>query len=293
MNTVFHIGFQRTASTWLKANVFSKIPVFYGNDDEECSNLFYGYILSKNFLEYNKKHAITGFKKIIKNKKTFLFSEESMVGKLLEPDIVSAKEILQRLSDLGKVKIIIFVRNQITIIWSLYKQYLKLGGYCDIHDFLYKEKASRYLDYLKYDLYLDYCHKLFGKKNVYVECYENLITNPTLAIKNMVYFIDKDIRGNIEIDKRPINRGYSPKVFSSLRALNRKSETRKNPCGEKDFDIFNYETCREMLNRYSLSLMENKPKKISSEVVAYCCRYKKFNNKLKNICDIERYRYPL
>ena len=157
MRVIFHVGYQKTASSYLQREVFPCIPqITFSKENKEFSEILYENILKKDSLSYfNEIENIKAlFCDIESNYKTILVSEEVMAGDILEPHIFTPKDVCDRLlhiksiSNRNEFKIIIVVRNQSSLIYSAYKEYLKLGGGGGVNEFLYKENNSKFFDYL-------------------------------------------------------------------------------------------------------------------------------------------------
>jgi hypothetical protein len=106
-----------------------------------------------------------------------------------------SKSIADRLySIFGNVKIIITIRNQPDMIKSTYSQYIKMGGTCRLSKFLDDKDiaGSRFMLRLKYKDLINYYRQLFGSKNVYVDCYECIKTDPRNFIVRLFQFLDLD-----------------------------------------------------------------------------------------------------
>jgi len=297
MNVVFHIGYQKTASTWLQNDVFPNIPLItFLNNDPKGREMLYENILKESSFNYDYKHVKTLFDGIINEhssmpQKTLLMSEEVMTGDLLEPTIFSPKDILDRLIELDKaLKIVIIVRNQSSLIWSSYKEYLKLGGCCNIEGFLYKEQSSKFLEQLHYGNLIKHYINSFGRENVFIGCYEDLVAKPEQFLLNMINFISSASFANIcecGLDDscfgKRRNVGYLGKGHSLVRLLNKISKTRRNPGGLlrsinhqgriKDFEF----KLRSLFRNYGNNIG------IPPEIIEYSLRYKGSNAYLQEL----------
>ena len=279
MSNIFHIGYMRTGSTWLQAEVFPKLPLLYGNSNPICSDIFYKNILQKSFFEYNSKDTKSALNTITERQPNipFLFSEETLSGNLLEPHAATPREMLERLRDLSDqdTKIIIILRNQPSLIWSLYTQYLKIGGCGTLTDFLYREKSNCYLSYLYYGSFVEYCYKLFKKENVYVGHFENLVKSPVNFVEDIISFIFGKPISPIEVNLAPQSVGYSIEIHEFLRWLNKQSETRINPSGGNFYKKDIYEVVRNAITDFSVATHATKiiPKELSTMLDTYCKRY--------------------
>ena len=109
-------------------------------------------------------------------------------------DYISGESALrnaQRLKSLfGNVKIIYVIREQISMLSSIYSQYVKMGGTLNIKDFLVDpiESAGLY-ERLKYHKQIEMYKKVFGEKEVFIGLYEEFKQNLPEFLTKLYGFI--------------------------------------------------------------------------------------------------------
>lgn len=225
--TVFvHVGYPKTASTWLQTRVFSNHPDFdYWHQDpgfdwvDKVVNLhdfdFDAKALRERFLADrgpgSGRHAMISF--------------EALVGDVFAGAWDTCR-IAERLrAVLGEARIIISIREQVSMLDSLYKQYLAQGGIGSVKSFLGLRPAGRThfsLNYLRYDRVVGYYRSLFGEDSVYVCLYEQLLESPDAFLRRLSDFLGID---GFDVDERSMrkkeNPGFSAFSTAVARVANR------------------------------------------------------------------------
>lgn len=183
-----HIGFHKTATTFLQKNFFPKLKnIKYMN--HKCNNLLLDLSYNPFFHKNNYKITFPDFS---------LISKESLSGDPFfnrKDRIKILKDIKSYFSDY-EIKIIVCLREQSSFIKSLYVQYVQIGGTENFDNFLSNKKKlfpykvkNPFLNIFEYDKYVKKLYELFGKENVYVYFYEDFISNKKKALKNICYFL--------------------------------------------------------------------------------------------------------
>jgi hypothetical protein len=157
-----------------------------------------------------------------------LLSHELLSGDLFTGR--DAKLIADRLHAIfGKAKIIITIREQVSIVESLYKYYVRGGGPLCIQDFVYKLNSpavdvfgkSSIFTKFKYDKIIEYYQSLFGEENVAVIPFEILKQNPRHFEETFFKECGLDLNlENEDISIKPSNKGFSNLSISINRCLN-------------------------------------------------------------------------
>lgn len=226
MRTVdfIHIGYQKSATTWLQKNNFfhPDVQLF---DVGKNSQLFNDFIYDSDFFFDEFKYRYQ-FEKIINSEKKrccYGISWERLCGDLYNGS--DSKRIVDRLySVFGRVKIIITIRSQLTMIKSAYSQYIKMGGTCSFEKFLDDRDIAgqRFLERLKYDGFINYCRQLFGAKYIYVDCYESIGINPGDFTHRLFNFLNLDSAKTMNEENLFIkeNKGFSSELLFLKKKIN-------------------------------------------------------------------------
>lgn len=308
MNFIYHIGPQKTASTWFQNSVFP-----YVNDVTfvKGSNYpdFIKYVLHEDGFRFTEKKMISILAQIAKcsnNNKSILISEELFLGNFFYPSVCSPLEICNRInctkSISENVKIVIVLRKQQDMIASLYKEYLKLGGCSSFKIYTQKDLLSKFLNMLEFDYYIKHYQANFGPENVYIGFFEELKNDRDLFLKNLLNFCTGNEYSKLSShipdlsvldNQNRRNIGLSERFFSLSRFLNMFCYTTLNPSG---IQIYHSKRLRKIDN--SLKILRNGKTKINfrEKCIEYALRYKESNWRLQELIpdvDIEKLGYLL
>ena len=178
-----HIGYHKTASTFLQSRVYPKIDnlLVLNHINEKTDQWFYKHFVQVNAHQFDKKNFLKNFTNIILasgvklEDKILAISEENLSGDIYTG--LESRELMLRLFDVfGPVKILIVIRNQIDYLLSAYGNYVVHGGTKRFSSWFYGEETrfKRIANKLIYSaLILDYM-ATFGERNVTVLQYERL-----------------------------------------------------------------------------------------------------------------------
>lgn len=197
---VVHIGYPKTATTWLQHGLIPRLPqvASLGRpalvdfeylrllfDLMACNSLDFDPAVYQNrYRDLHTRHraALAG--------KCKLLSFEFLTGS----DVYSGadtKELLDRIRALfGDVKILITIREQKAMIESVYRHYVGSGGALHVREFLYKASTpgvtlwgmNHLLLKFRYDRTVRYCQQVFGPENVKVIPFELVRSDPDLFL---------------------------------------------------------------------------------------------------------------
>jgi len=193
MSIVFHIGYPKSASTWLQENLFPKITNFTFINQVNTNEIF----LSSDVFQFNPKE--------IRNRfllhENIIFSSESIttpINKGWHYGVFSKTQADKIKATFPQAKIIIIIRNQQSLIASAYQQFIKNGGVESFNCYLNSGKYFSF-QHLNFYLLIRYYESLFYKENVFVYMYEDFLHNPTDFVKSLMN------QFNFEIDIKQIN----------------------------------------------------------------------------------------
>jgi len=172
-----------------------------------------------------------------------LISSEALCGGMFSLNCCETRHrILKDLKKIFKdfdIKIILGIREQISLILSFYKQYLQEGGAKSLTGFLctimgdgFKNDFNTEHPFFKrfeYGEYIEDIAATFGKDNVYVYLFENLKKDKRTFLKNLLNFLgEKKIP---VFEDKVHNKGYGATQVRIARGLNRFFKSRLNPKG--------------------------------------------------------------
>ncbi|MEM7550839.1 MAG: sulfotransferase domain-containing protein [Bacteroidota bacterium] len=214
-----HIGYPKTATTYLQNNVFNAIEgCNFMGFNELCQNGLIDLTFRKeSSLDYNH------LAKIFDSEKDYIISYEGFVGIFLNGSVISdfipnrIKKVVE------KPRILITIRNQKDMFKSLYIQYVISGGTLKASDF-YASKPPQMIffdwDFLNYTPLINKYKKAFGADNVFIVPYELLKKNHGLFINEINKFIDDKIVLTEKDNSKVVNRSLGKTALSILRMSN-------------------------------------------------------------------------
>lgn len=246
-----HIGFPKTASTYLQTKVFPNIKNINYANNEEYVNKWLGKLRSfdtsyfkDKFNLYEKLESEYG-----ENQKT-LISKEGLVGNPFAnfSDNTAIAHTLK--NSFPEAKILVIIRKQDDLLNSLYSLYLKFGGRKKIKDFLfYGENGFTHSGLYTWDNRdpalpplgvsphcLSYYHiilnyiEIFGRENIKILPYELLRYNQDNFFTEIADFLEcPDLK--IIVDNTPVNRNKMGGSVKFIRFINRFARVENNSIG--------------------------------------------------------------
>ncbi|MEW6155108.1 MAG: sulfotransferase [Actinomycetota bacterium] len=195
-NVVVHVGLPKTGSTALQEDFFSRIP--------DCTFLTHGGLkrggvfnaLAHDMIvaddgDYPRATARAYFAEVAPRRPLLLVSHESLSGAYLKGS-PGRERSFDRLQDaLPQARVLLFVRNQATMVPSLYSEHLRRGGYSSFADYC-RGTAPEYAfdpDRLHYDELLDACRSRFGADRVLVLAHEQLVHEREATLASILEFL--------------------------------------------------------------------------------------------------------
>lgn len=218
---LIHIGYQKTASTWLQrelfipnSNVFLPLPAKDGKHSDLANSFFKdddGFLLSSFTLNERsiKKQLEQLQTELDQTQKIPVITHERLTGDLNSGGF-DGRLIADRIhSNLPGARILILFREQRDFIFSTYFQYLEEGGTVSIQRFLqtkYDDRRPGFSPgYVYYHELVQYYQNLFGKPNVLALPFELFRSEPHQFIERFSGFVDRKIEVNPESFKKRHN----------------------------------------------------------------------------------------
>lgn len=184
----------KNLSSSLQGYFFSKHPQLYHLGvgvnslidyvDDEVNVLFENYLMYSKDFEYHQHKE--RFKTVIDGHiKNAVTKKNKAVGVSLEllsfsftPDMIDVSQKAERLRGLfgGDTKIILVIRNQKSLLESMYREFIKIGydkSYKEFIDYIYIYKSRSFLYELLYENLINLYSGLFGFDNLSVLIVEN------------------------------------------------------------------------------------------------------------------------
>jgi len=191
-NLLIHVGYHKTASSYLQHVVFPQLPVNLFNLDEQHLKLIgtdneSDSMLFRDWIESEVSKARSG-----NNKDITIISHEALSGhphgyKKISPFLIADNLA----STFPGSKILIIIRNQFDYITSLYAFRVATKGeeYKNLDNFVKFAGSKGLFEHLEYHLLIEKYQALFGEKNVLVLPMEILIKSPNEYIERIISFI--------------------------------------------------------------------------------------------------------
>jgi hypothetical protein len=227
---LFHIGYHKTASTFLQDKLFSSEPHGFVRLSER-----YRFI-NKHFIAANSFHQLSG--EIIsrvndeattaaKQQRTLVVSHERLSGYPASGGFDS-RLIADRIhSGFPRARILIVIREQKSFIRSMYSQYVTDGGDLSLSRFLNppEQHICRVpgwsFDYAMYDRMIAHYFGLFGQDRVCVLPFEMFQRDHQTFIDRILSFTERDPAAMPAVPADVINLRRPLVMQSATRLINR------------------------------------------------------------------------
>lgn len=218
---ILHIGYHKTGSSWLQRAVFPRVRNVSLVPRAEIRR----NILVPSLVAFDAEEAR---RRLLEGRPgRVVLSDEELSGNLHTGGLHGAfsKEVAERLrACFPDGRVVIFVRNQRTMIASAYKQYIKSGGTRRIERFLAPSGSPHKtpgfaLDFLVYDRLVSHYETLFGVENVGVYAYEEIAAQPRQLVAKLAGDLGLELDSE-DVSVAPVNRGYRSRTLALLRVLN-------------------------------------------------------------------------
>ncbi|TVQ43810.1 MAG: hypothetical protein EA365_11595 [Gloeocapsa sp. DLM2.Bin57] len=263
---LIHIGYPKTASTWLQKTVFSNenlgftpfSPFSKIENDPRGDMQALKYFVDQSDVDFNSELVYQELNSCIKQSNllnmVYVLSNECFVFPIFKQGYykMTADRIYQVFPN---GKILCLIREQKAAIFSLYNQIIKLGiNYSStLEEFLGIKSGGRLnlgidVSVYKYDQIIEYYQTKFGKNNVLFLPFEVFVKNKKECLIKIINFVEIDANikeieilanekyineklksGTIEI-KRIMNRiFYQPYKIGKEQLIRRKIVTKLTP----------------------------------------------------------------
>jgi len=194
MNTFIHVGYPKCFSTTLQRGYFSVHPeikfggigigsnIDYQNDDlnlifESAIPYYRNILFKRHFKEF--KSSIDIFRESSKKEKGAVcgFSSEHLLFSFT-PHGVDADIKMQRIRELlgNQTKVLIILREQFSLIKSLYKEYVRVGyphSFYDFMDWIYRYQDRNFYHEIMYDEIIRRAQQYFGRESISIFLFED------------------------------------------------------------------------------------------------------------------------
>jgi hypothetical protein len=207
---ILHIGFPKTGTTWFYDSYYHVIKNITLLKPEE----FLPQITDPSFRipEYDQK-----------NRLVIHHPDLTGVNRFVWDGGIRREKIAHNLKkNFPDATIIIFLRNQLDFLASVYIYYVRKGGTygaSEIIDMMIHKKIEFGLDYLRYNEILELYSSLYGKDKVHIYLYEDFCDEPRLFIEKFTKRYDFTIE-NDQINFTPVNEKLRKGLMNCMRFTN-------------------------------------------------------------------------
>jgi len=237
---LIHIGYHKTGTSWLQANLFSKnsayfYPIVDPTWAEKIKGQFTSQQFGNNFIYSQTGKVLMPGEFLVENVKKRLLeynefqdeipviSHERLSGHPSNGGI-DTHDICYRLYQaFGKAKILIVIREQKSLILSWYYQYIKSGGILSLENYI----RDRYDDgligfnkkYFEFHELISLYIKVFGKDNVLVLTYEMFGSESAKFVERIYEFLGARMKCELDFQQW-VNETKSGWYLTKFRMLN-------------------------------------------------------------------------
>ncbi len=295
---LLHLGYPKTATTWLQKRVFDNHSLGFRSP--------FG-IRSASALETFLLHPMFGFS-AVEARSVFMpaiqgawrdrlvpvISEETLLGNIVSGQYWG-ESIVHNIRETfagERVRVLLTIREQRSLIFSAYKEHVLTGGYHDIESYLWDGRGRPgfrgllHLDALKYDVIFEGLARVFGADNVMVLSQEEVAVDPALAISRLQDFVGVSSNEATDVETERAHVGLRGATLKLKSWLNRHVplrhlRTNRDPLSRRMLDRLCRLVDRHMPAAVHSHLESEYRKQIDSIVGAY---FDASNRRLHEIC---------
>ncbi len=297
MSTILiHIGFPKTATTWLQQLVFPNWEAVQYIDHYKPENKWLLDLRYINELEFDPDKFRNETDDILNSKKPVVISIESLSGDVFKRGFNTARNCRYLKELFPRAKILITVREQTTMIDSLYRQYVNQGGTATFGKFIKlppPKPVSFDPGYLSFDRIIQLYSGEFGNDHVKVALYEQLRQAPADFLKDVTDFIGVKEPSSFE-KSQAVNRSLGGFGLGLLRFSNYFLMSPMQPSNVIPGKAWHPLLRKFLQNNFPAS--RNKKFVLTPKDLQYFKNYyRESNRKLQNLTglDVARFGYPI
>jgi hypothetical protein len=225
---IFHVGLHKTGTTWFQKQFYPNVKGYRLVD----RRLVRSTLLGTSPLAFDP--AVTRGTLGLDDGDPPIVCEEDLSGVLHNGGLLTnyiAKEIAGQLQAIAPdARVVILVRNQVSMAASLYQQYVREGGTASVRRYLFPEsylhlgrqrplKVPRFdFSALEYDRLIAHYDSLFGRDRVFAFAYEQFAREPDAFLADFCAKLGLEMPPLA--DRRRLNSSYRAGLLPIARALN-------------------------------------------------------------------------
>jgi len=224
---LIHIGYHKTASSFWQRRVFQSNGLNL-LDRKEAQEV----LLALSPYEFKAEKFDKWLESRLVSDKLNVLSDEEFSGNIHTAGNGRSitYETIERISgiEVADVYVLVFIRDQIDMIDSCYRQYVKKGGTTSFINYINPEKKGRLrhrfpgfsLSHFKYDDVIEHCLSRFDKNHVIAFSYEQFKNNPDVIISRLSRTFETDFPINETENVVIVNKSLSNVAVSLARISN-------------------------------------------------------------------------
>lgn len=225
---VFHVGFHKTATKWLQRTIFSSEELgFYSPWKVGVGEVLDAFVCPRDG-SFSRHEALKVFSNEIAsaNERGLrpVISNEDLCGYPVRGEYYG-HQVAHRIHQVfPNAKILIGIREQKSMIFSMYQQYIRQYGsfrlekYLGVDNFINENRALFKPEHLEFHLLVDTYQHLFGAKNVLVLPLEMLRQDRIVYLANLFRFFN--FEASLPEDSGVLNASWSGLTLALRRRAN-------------------------------------------------------------------------
>ncbi len=223
---LLHIGYPKTATTWLQEQVFYR-PEVAGFFNMLTMKEINPHIVRVNSLAFDPRNTLAALRPYWEERRqenlTSVLTSERLSGNPYTGGYDSA-DIARRLHLLfPKGRVLMVIREQCSMISSVYRAFIRDGGVGSVRRFMHHQGVSPYplfrRDFYQYHWLIRHYQDLFGKERVRVMTFEHFCRDPHGFAREVCEFAGTAVAEEVAV--KPVNEGLSSLAILMKRPWNR------------------------------------------------------------------------
>jgi hypothetical protein len=196
MVPLLHVGYPKTGSTWLQNHVFDHHGLGLAS---VARSVIHDQLARVHPLVFDVAACRATFDPFIRSIQgrglTPVVSSERLSGDTFDGGLDSLEQAERLVRVFPQAKILVVVREQRSMIYSLYKHFVRAGFPGSLRTFLQRPNRGmgylRWFDYehLEYDRFAERYAALFGRPNVLVLAFEEFCREPLAFTARLLQFM--------------------------------------------------------------------------------------------------------
>lgn len=254
MDPVLHIGYQKTATTWLQKVVLTQHAELALIVRKTPGAEWLEHVIGDHPFAFDPERIRAAYDACLlpfAGRVPFV-SHEAWIGDPYSGGRNTAENARRLHAIFPSARVVVVVREPIDMIYSMFRQYVQEGGTLDCESLLaarYPQRTYFDLNFLNYDDVLDLYVNLFGRDRVCVLRYESVVASPQGFLDDLLGFCGVGSLDLSGIRQRKKNRGLSMPSLKLARSLNRVLGSAFNPAPLISTRLATWRELRRFLQR--------------------------------------------